>query len=69
MALVKENLLYWNPEDYAKNSSAQLGWAKELIARLALRGDEALLDVGCGRWQDHRRVCQERAVWVRARRG
>jgi trans-aconitate methyltransferase len=40
--------VYWNPEDYAKNSSAQLGWAKELIARLALRGDEALLDVGCG---------------------
>ena len=38
----------WNPEDYAKNSSAQLGWARELIARLALRGDETVLDVGCG---------------------
>jgi trans-aconitate 2-methyltransferase len=38
----------WNPEDYARNSSAQLGWANELIARLHLAGDEALLDVGCG---------------------
>lgn len=38
----------WNPEDYSKNSSAQLVWARELIARLALRGDEALMDVGCG---------------------
>ncbi len=38
----------WNPEDYARNSSAQLVWAKELIARQQLRGDEAILDVGCG---------------------
>ena len=38
----------WNPEDYARNSSAQLAWAKELIAKLRLEGHEALLDVGCG---------------------
>jgi len=38
----------WNPEDYAGQSSAQLGWAQELISRLALRGSEAILDVGCG---------------------
>lgn len=38
----------WDPEEYARNSSAQLGWAKELIARLRLDGNEALLDVGCG---------------------
>lgn len=38
----------WNPEDYAKNSTAQLMWAKELIARLNLEGHEVLLDVGCG---------------------
>jgi trans-aconitate 2-methyltransferase len=38
----------WNPEDYAKNSSAQLGWARELISRLALGGSETVLDVGCG---------------------
>jgi trans-aconitate 2-methyltransferase len=38
----------WNAEDYARNSRAQLEWAQELIEKLALRGDEAVLDVGCG---------------------
>jgi len=38
----------WAPEDYARNSAAQLGWARELISRLALGGSEAVLDVGCG---------------------
>jgi trans-aconitate 2-methyltransferase len=38
----------WNPTDYAQHSSAQLAWGRELIARLRLRGDEAILDVGCG---------------------
>lgn len=38
----------WNPADYAANSAAQLAWARELIARLQLRGDERVLDVGCG---------------------
>jgi trans-aconitate 2-methyltransferase len=40
--------LTWDPEEYARHSSAQLGWAQELTARLALQGSEALLDVGCG---------------------
>jgi trans-aconitate 2-methyltransferase len=38
----------WNPADYAANSAAQLAWARELIAKLKLRGDERVLDVGCG---------------------
>jgi trans-aconitate 2-methyltransferase len=38
----------WNPEDYAKNSSAQLVWARELISRMSFVGSEAVLDVGCG---------------------
>jgi len=38
----------WNPSDYAANSSSQQLWARELIARLELKGDEAILDVGCG---------------------
>jgi trans-aconitate methyltransferase len=38
----------WNPEDYAKNSSAQLGWARALIARMNFKGTESVLDVGCG---------------------
>lgn len=38
----------WNAADYAANSVVQQTWARELIARLKLRGHEHLLDVGCG---------------------
>jgi len=38
----------WNAGGYAANSAVQLRWARELIARLALHGDEHVLDVGCG---------------------
>jgi trans-aconitate 2-methyltransferase len=38
----------WNPTDYAKNSSNQFAWAKELIPKLKLKGNETLLDIGCG---------------------
>jgi len=38
----------WNAGDYAANSSAQAKWGRELIAQLNLRGDEAILDIGCG---------------------
>ena len=38
----------WNPSDYAQHSSAQQVWARELIAKLHLRGDERVLDIGCG---------------------
>jgi trans-aconitate methyltransferase len=38
----------WNPEDYARNSDAQLKWAQELRQNLNLQGNESVLDVGCG---------------------
>lgn len=38
----------WNAAEYAANSAIQHSWARELIARLNLRGDECVLDVGCG---------------------
>ena len=38
----------WDARDYAANSSAQAQWAGELIAKLHLRGDESVLDVGSG---------------------
>jgi trans-aconitate methyltransferase len=38
----------WNAADYAANSSVQQSWARELIAKLKLHGDEHILDVGCG---------------------
>lgn len=40
--------MQWNPADYAKHSDAQLKWAQQLRKTLNLRGDEAVLDVGCG---------------------
>jgi len=38
----------WNAADYAANSVVQQAWARELIAKVKLRGDEHILDVGCG---------------------
>ncbi|MDE3067601.1 MAG: methyltransferase domain-containing protein [Verrucomicrobiota bacterium] len=38
----------WNPAEYAAHSAAQHAWARELIAKLELQGDEHVLDVGCG---------------------
>jgi trans-aconitate 2-methyltransferase len=38
----------WNAADYAANSAVQQTWARELIAKLNLHGDEHILDVGCG---------------------
>jgi trans-aconitate methyltransferase len=38
----------WDAADYAANSVVQQTWARELIAKLNLRGDEHILDVGCG---------------------
>ena len=35
-------------KDYSKNSANQYAWAQELIPKLKLRGNEALLDIGCG---------------------
>lgn len=38
----------WDPVDYAAHSAVQEGWGRELVARVPLRGDERVLDVGCG---------------------
>jgi trans-aconitate 2-methyltransferase len=38
----------WNAQDYSKNSQNQFQWAQELIPKLKLKENEALLDVGCG---------------------
>jgi trans-aconitate methyltransferase len=38
----------WDAGDYAENSAAQQTWAKELIGRLTLSGNETVLDIGCG---------------------
>ena len=38
----------WNAADYNRSSSAQQVWARELIAKLGLSGNECVLDIGCG---------------------
>ncbi|MBK9925372.1 MAG: methyltransferase domain-containing protein [Anaerolineales bacterium] len=38
----------WNAADYAKSSAVQQRWARELIAKMDLQGNEHLLDLGCG---------------------
>jgi trans-aconitate methyltransferase len=38
----------WNAAEYARHSSAQLNWARELIDKLDLQGQESVLDLGCG---------------------
>jgi len=38
----------WNAVEYAKHSSNQYEWAKELIPKLGLKGTESLIDIGCG---------------------
>jgi trans-aconitate 2-methyltransferase len=38
----------WQGADYAQHSSLQAAMADEVLARLQLRGDEQLLDLGCG---------------------
>jgi len=38
----------WDAATYDRVSEPQVGWAREVLARLDLRGDETVLDAGCG---------------------
>jgi trans-aconitate 2-methyltransferase len=38
----------WNSSEYHRLSGPQVSWGKKVLARLQLRGDELLLDAGCG---------------------
>ena len=38
----------WDPKIYEKSSSAQQKWAEELLSKISIRGDERILDIGCG---------------------
>jgi trans-aconitate 2-methyltransferase len=38
----------WDAASYDRVSDPQLGWAREQLERLELRGDEVVLDAGCG---------------------
>jgi len=38
----------WNAADYHRISGPQFSWGKRVLAKVQLRGDEILLDAGCG---------------------
>ncbi|MGA7907530.1 MAG: methyltransferase domain-containing protein [Candidatus Sulfotelmatobacter sp.] len=38
----------WNSSVYHRLSQPQVSWGKKVLARLRLRGDEVVLDAGCG---------------------
>lgn len=38
----------WNSGAYHRLSGPQVSWGKKVLSRLRLRGDEAVLDAGCG---------------------
>ncbi len=38
----------WNAENYHQNSSVQLEASKKILSEISFRGDESILDIGCG---------------------
>src|SRR5271170_1937898 len=38
----------WNAADYHRISGPQVSWGKKVLAKVQLRGDETLMDAGCG---------------------
>ena len=42
------NTYKWNAKDYQGNSAVQQKWARELISKIRFKGNEAVLDIGCG---------------------
>src|ERR1700738_4420085 len=38
----------WNAETYHRVSAPQLRWGLEVMSELKLRGDETVVDAGCG---------------------
>jgi trans-aconitate 2-methyltransferase len=38
----------WDSSTYHRIATPQFGWGKKILATLALRGDETVLDAGCG---------------------
>jgi trans-aconitate 2-methyltransferase len=38
----------WNASAYDRISGPQVSWGKKVLARVSLRGDETILDAGCG---------------------
>jgi trans-aconitate methyltransferase len=48
LALPSNSSREWNSAEYHRLSQPQVSWGKKVLARLNLRGNEVLLDAGCG---------------------
>jgi trans-aconitate methyltransferase len=48
MTLSSSNVREWNSSEYHRLSQPQVSWGKKVLSRLKLRGDELVLDAGCG---------------------
>jgi len=46
--LIPSQAREWNATDYHRISTPQVSWGRKVLARVHLRGDEVLLDAGCG---------------------
>ncbi len=57
----------WNPDEYARNSAAQSQWANEMLARLDLKGSEAVPDLGCGDGKITANIAQALPPWPSGR--
>lgn len=45
---LKSDAREWNSAAYHRLSAPQVSWGKKVLSRLRLRGDEVVLDAGCG---------------------
>lgn len=48
MTLSPNSAREWNSSEYHRLSQPQVSWGRKVLSRLTLRGDELLLDAGCG---------------------
>ena len=48
MTVSPDSAREWNSSEYHRLSQPQVSWGKKVLSRLTLRGDELLLDAGCG---------------------
>jgi trans-aconitate methyltransferase len=51
--------IIWDAEDYENNSSNQKQWADEIISKLNFKGNETILDIGCGDGKNTARIARE----------
>ncbi len=48
MSQLPSNSREWNAEEYHRLSTPQFQWGQRVLSQLHLRGDECVLDAGCG---------------------